>query len=140
MWITNGPRADVVVTYMRTAPRENGSRTITAFVVEKGLDGYSTAQKLDKLGMRGSDTCELVFENCRIPDASRLGDAPVPGHRGGCRGPRRTGPQGGSAPARGGDQGLECLGLYPRQRLNTETRRRHGVHEPCESAMEFVCY
>jgi isovaleryl-CoA dehydrogenase len=74
MWITNGPRADVVVTYMRTAPRENGSRTITAFVVEKGLDGYSTAQKLDKLGMRGSDTCELVFENCRIPDANRLGD------------------------------------------------------------------
>ncbi|MEX0900916.1 MAG: acyl-CoA dehydrogenase family protein [Gammaproteobacteria bacterium] len=74
MWITNGPRADVVVTYMRTAPKSQGSRTITAFIVEKGLAGYSTAQKLDKLGMRGSDTCELVFEDCRIPRANVLGD------------------------------------------------------------------
>ncbi len=73
MWITNGPRADVVITYMRTAPKAQGSRTITAFIVEKGLAGYSTAQKLDKLGMRGSDTCELVFEDCRIPGANVLG-------------------------------------------------------------------
>ncbi len=74
MWITNGPRADVVITYMRTAPKDQGSRTITAFIVEKGLAGYSTAQKLDKLGMRGSDTCELVFEDCRIPGANVLGE------------------------------------------------------------------
>ncbi|MCA1798500.1 MAG: acyl-CoA dehydrogenase family protein [Xanthomonadaceae bacterium] len=75
MWITNGPRADVVITYMRTAPREKGSHTITAFLVEKGTAGFKSAQKLDKLGMRGSDTSELVFENARIPDANRLGEA-----------------------------------------------------------------
>ena len=74
MWITNGPRADVVITYMRTAPKADGSRTITAFLVEKDLPGYSTAQKLDKLGMRGSDTCELVFDGCRIPGANVLGE------------------------------------------------------------------
>ncbi len=74
MWITNGPRADVVVTYMRTAPKEQGSRSITAFIVEKGMDGFRSAQKLDKLGMRGSDTSELVFEDCRIPAANVLGE------------------------------------------------------------------
>lgn len=67
MWITNGPDADVLLVYMRTAPRPAGSRCMTAFIVEKGMKGFSTAQKLDKLGMRGSNTCELVFDNCEIP-------------------------------------------------------------------------
>jgi isovaleryl-CoA dehydrogenase len=74
MWITNGPDADVLLVYMRTADRTAGSRCITAFIVEKGMPGFSTAQKLDKLGMRGSNTCELVFENCEIPDANRVGE------------------------------------------------------------------
>jgi isovaleryl-CoA dehydrogenase len=74
MWITNGPDADVVLVYMRTADRTAGSRCITAFIVEKGMKGFRTAQKLDKLGMRGSNTCELVFEDCAIPDANRVGE------------------------------------------------------------------
>jgi len=74
MWITNGPDADVVLVYMRTADRTAGSRCITAFIVEKGMKGFHTAQKLDKLGMRGSNTCELVFEDCEIPDANRVGE------------------------------------------------------------------
>ena len=74
MWITNGPNADVLLVYMRTSGREAGSRSMTAFVVEKGMPGFSTAQKLDKLGMRGSNTCELVFDNCVIPDANRIGE------------------------------------------------------------------
>ncbi|MEO7431444.1 MAG: isovaleryl-CoA dehydrogenase [Dokdonella sp.] len=74
MWITNGPDADVALVYMRTAHRPAGSRCMTAFIVEKGMKGYSTAQKLDKLGMRGSNTCELVFDNCEIPDANRVGE------------------------------------------------------------------
>jgi isovaleryl-CoA dehydrogenase len=74
MWITNGPDADVLLVYMRTADRTAGSRCITAFVVEKGMKGFSTAQKLDKLGMRGSNTCELVFEDCEIPDENRVGE------------------------------------------------------------------
>ena len=74
MWITNGPDADVVLVYMRTADRTAGSRCITAFIVEKGMQGFTTAQKLDKLGMRGSNTCELVFEGCEIPDANRIGE------------------------------------------------------------------
>jgi isovaleryl-CoA dehydrogenase len=74
MWITNGPDADVILVYMRTAPRTAGSRCITAFLVEKGMKGFSTAQKLDKLGMRGSNTCELVFEDCEIPDENRIGE------------------------------------------------------------------
>jgi len=73
MWITNGPHADVAIVYMRTAPRDQGSRAMTAFLVEKGMKGFSTAQKLDKLGMRGSDTCELVFQDCEIPDENVLG-------------------------------------------------------------------
>jgi isovaleryl-CoA dehydrogenase len=73
MWITNGPDADVLLVYMRTAPKPAGSRCMTAFVVEKGMKGFSTAQKLDKLGMRGSNTCELVFENCEIPEANIVG-------------------------------------------------------------------
>ena len=73
MWITNGSEAKVVVAYLRTAPQSAGSRCITAFIVEDSLPGFSKAQKLDKLGMRGSNTCELVFRDCRIPDANVLG-------------------------------------------------------------------
>ncbi|NIM70677.1 MAG: isovaleryl-CoA dehydrogenase [Xanthomonadales bacterium] len=74
MWITNGPEADVVIVYMRTAPPEAGSHGMTAFIIEKGMPGFSTAQKLDKLGMRGSNTCELLFEDCRIPADQVLGE------------------------------------------------------------------
>ncbi len=74
MWITNGPDADVLLVYMRTAPRTAGSRCMTAFIVEKGMKGFSTAQKLDKLGMRGSNTCELVFDNCEIPAENIVGE------------------------------------------------------------------
>ncbi|TNC07133.1 isovaleryl-CoA dehydrogenase [Methylobacterium terricola] len=72
MWITNGPVAETLVVYAKTDPGA-GSRGITAFLVEKGMKGFSTAQKLDKLGMRGSDTCELVFEECEIPEENVLG-------------------------------------------------------------------
>jgi isovaleryl-CoA dehydrogenase len=74
MWITNGPEADVLIVYMRTAGKDAGSACMTAFIVEKGMKGFSTAQKLDKLGMRGSNTCELVFENCEIPQENVLGE------------------------------------------------------------------
>ena len=74
MWITNGPEADVLVVYMRTASRELGSKCMTAFIVEKGMKGFRTAQKLDKFGMRGSNTCELVFEHCEIPAENVLGE------------------------------------------------------------------
>jgi isovaleryl-CoA dehydrogenase len=73
MWITNGPDADVAVVYAKTDPAA-GPRGITAFIVEKGFAGYSTAQKLDKLGMRGSSTSELVFEDCFVPAANVLGE------------------------------------------------------------------
>lgn len=66
MWITNGPDADVLIVYAKT-DKEAKSRGITAFIIEKDFPGYFTAQKLDKLGMRGSSTCELVFENCKVP-------------------------------------------------------------------------
>jgi isovaleryl-CoA dehydrogenase len=66
MWITNGPNADVLVIYAKTDP-DAGARGITAFLVEKGFPGFSTAQKLNKLGMRGSNTCELVFQDCEVP-------------------------------------------------------------------------
>jgi isovaleryl-CoA dehydrogenase len=72
MWITNGPDADVLVIYAKTDPAA-GPRGITAFLVEKGFKGFSTAQKLDKLGMRGSNTCELVFEDCEVPGENVLG-------------------------------------------------------------------
>lgn len=72
MWITNGPDADVLVVYARTA-KEANSHGISAFIIEKKFPGFSTAQKLDKLGMRGSNTCELVFENCRVPKENMLG-------------------------------------------------------------------
>ena len=73
LWITNGPEADVLVVYMRTAGKDAGSKCMTAFIVEKDMPGFRTAQKLDKLGMRGSNTCELVFEDCAIPAANVLG-------------------------------------------------------------------
>ena len=72
MWITNGPDADVLVIYAKTAP-EAGPRGITAFLVEKGFAGFSAAQKLDKLGMRGSNTSELVFQDCEVPEENVLG-------------------------------------------------------------------
>lgn len=72
MWITNGPDASTLVVYAKTDP-EAGSKGITAFIIEKGMPGFSTAQKLDKLGMRGSNTCELVFENCEVPVKNILG-------------------------------------------------------------------
>jgi isovaleryl-CoA dehydrogenase len=72
MWITNGPDADVLVVYAKTRP-EAASRGITAFIIEKGFKGFSTAQKLDKLGMRGSNTCELVFQDCEVPEENVLG-------------------------------------------------------------------
>ena len=73
MWITNGPDADVLVVYAKT-DAEAGPRGITAFLVEKGMKGFSTAQKLDKLGMRGSNTCELVFRDCELPVENVLGE------------------------------------------------------------------
>jgi len=73
MWITNGPLAETVVIYAKTDPAA-GPRGITAFIVEKGTKGFSTAQKLDKLGMRGSDTGELVFDNCEVPEENVLGE------------------------------------------------------------------
>ncbi|TVU18093.1 hypothetical protein EJB05_34163, partial [Eragrostis curvula] len=72
MWCTNGPWAQTLVVYAKT-DMAAGSKGITAFIIEKGMPGFSTAQKLDKLGMRGSDTCELVFENCFVPQENILG-------------------------------------------------------------------
>ncbi|KAG6851278.1 hypothetical protein H0H93_011714 [Arthromyces matolae] len=71
-WITNGPVASTLVVYAKTSP-ELGAKGITAFIVEKDFDGFSTSPKLDKFGMRGSDTCELLFENCEVPDENVLG-------------------------------------------------------------------
>ena len=71
-WITNGPDADVLVVYAKTQP-DAGARGITAFLIEKGMPGFSCAQKLDKLGMRGSNTGELVFDNCRVPAENVMG-------------------------------------------------------------------
>jgi len=71
MWITNGPDADTLVVYAKTDPNA-GAHGITAFLIEKGMAGFSTAQKLDKLGMRGSNTCELVFQDCPVPSANVL--------------------------------------------------------------------
>ena len=72
MWITNGPDADLLVVYAKTDPSA-GAKGITAFLVEKGFKGFSTAQKLDKLGMRGSNTCELVFSDCEVPAENVMG-------------------------------------------------------------------
>ncbi|KAF8527045.1 acyl-CoA dehydrogenase NM domain-like protein [Gautieria morchelliformis] len=71
-WITNGPVASTLVVYAKTSP-DLGSKGITAFIIEKGFKGFSTHQKLDKFGMRGSDTCELVFEACEVPEENVLG-------------------------------------------------------------------
>jgi len=73
MWITNGPDADTLVVYAKTDPAA-GAKGITAFLIEKGMAGFTTAQKLDKLGMRGSNTCELVFEDCAVPFENVLGE------------------------------------------------------------------
>lgn len=73
MWITNGPDANVLVVYAKT-DKNAGSKGITAFLIEKGMPGFKTAQKLDKLGMRGSNTCELVFEDCEVPKEQVLGE------------------------------------------------------------------
>lgn len=73
MWITNGPDADVLVVYAKT-DKQAGSKGITAFIIEKNMPGFSVAQKLDKLGMRGSNTCELVFVDCKVPRENILGE------------------------------------------------------------------
>jgi len=73
MWITNGPDANTLVVYAKT-DMSAGSRGVTAFLIERGMKGFSTAQKLDKLGMRGSNTCELVFEDCEVPVENVLGE------------------------------------------------------------------
>jgi isovaleryl-CoA dehydrogenase len=78
MWITNGPEAHVVISYMKTTEPDSGASAITAFLVDRDMAGFSTSPKLDKLGMRGSNTCELVFENCEIPPENVLGEP----HRG----------------------------------------------------------
>jgi isovaleryl-CoA dehydrogenase len=72
MWITNGPSADTLIVYAKTAP-EKESRGISAFIIEKGFKGFSVAQKLDKMGMRGSETGELVFQDCEVPEQNLLG-------------------------------------------------------------------
>ena len=72
MWITNGPEADTAVIYATIEPG-SGAQGITAFIIERGMKGFRAAQKLDKFGMRGSDTSELVFEDCLVPDANLLG-------------------------------------------------------------------
>jgi len=73
MWITNGPEANVLVVYAKT-DKNAGSKGITAFIIEKNFPGFKTAQKLDKLGMRGSNTCELVFDQCEVPEENVLGE------------------------------------------------------------------
>ncbi len=73
MWITNGPHADTLIVYAKT-DMAAGPKGITAFIIEKGMAGFSTAQKLDKLGMRGSDTCELIFDGCDVPFENMLGE------------------------------------------------------------------
>lgn len=72
MWITNGPTADVLVVYAKTDPKL-GHKGISTFLIEKGMKGFSVAQKLDKLGMRGSETGELVFEDCEVPAENLMG-------------------------------------------------------------------
>ena len=73
MWITNGPDADTLIVYAKTDPK-GGSKGITAFIIEKTMTGFSTGKKIDKLGMRGSNTAELIFENCPVPEENILGE------------------------------------------------------------------
>lgn len=70
-WITNGPVASTLVVYVKTDP-DKGSKGVTTFIIEKGYKGFSTHQKLDKFGMRGSDTCEIIFEDCFVPEGQIL--------------------------------------------------------------------
>ena len=98
MWITNGPDADTLVVYAKTDPNA-GPRGITAFLIEKGMPGFSTAQKLDKLGMRGSNTCELVFQDCEVPAENILG-AGRPRREGADERPRLRARGAGRRPAR----------------------------------------
>ncbi|PIK62522.1 putative isovaleryl-CoA dehydrogenase, mitochondrial [Apostichopus japonicus] len=72
-WITNGPDADVLVVYAKTDPKAKAQHAISTFLIEKGMEGFTTAQKLNKLGMRGSSTCELVFEDCKVPVSNVMG-------------------------------------------------------------------
>jgi len=72
-WITNGPDADTLIIYAKTDNTAKPQHGITAFLVEKDMPGFRTAQKLDKLGMRGSNTCELIFEDCKVPETNILG-------------------------------------------------------------------
>ena len=72
-WITNGPDADTLIVYAKT-DLSAGSKGITAFIIEKTMSGFSTGKKLDKLGMRGSNTCELIFKNCPVPEENILGE------------------------------------------------------------------
>jgi isovaleryl-CoA dehydrogenase len=72
-WITNGPDAEVLVVYAKTNPNVAAKHGITAFLIEKDFPGFTTAPKLDKLGMRGSNTCELIFDNCKVPAKNVLG-------------------------------------------------------------------
>jgi isovaleryl-CoA dehydrogenase len=74
MWITNAPEADVSIVYAVTEIRDDGHNRLSAFIIERGMNGFSTAQKLDKLGMRGSDTGEIVLDDCRVPAANLLGE------------------------------------------------------------------
>jgi isovaleryl-CoA dehydrogenase len=119
MWITNGPDADTLVVYAKTDPAA-GSRGITAFLVEKGFKGFSTAQKLDKLGMRGSNTCELVFEDCEVP-ADR-----------GLRGP------GGKHPGRGGPRHPRP-DERPRLRARGAGRRADRHHAGLHGCRDALC-
>lgn len=73
MWITNGPDADVLVVYAKTEPSKN-SKGITAFLIEKGFKGFSVGKKLDKLGMRNSNTGELIFQDCEVPEENVIGE------------------------------------------------------------------
>lgn len=73
-WITNGPDADTLVVYARTDQNAKPQHGITAFIIERGFDGFSSGPKFDKLGMRGSNTCELIFEDCKVPAANILGE------------------------------------------------------------------
>ncbi|GAB6028465.1 hypothetical protein CHUAL_002625 [Chamberlinius hualienensis] len=72
-WITNGPDADVLVVYAKTDPKTEAKKGITTFLIEKGMPGFRTGPKLDKLGMRGSNTCELIFEDCKVPASQVMG-------------------------------------------------------------------
>ena len=123
MWITNGPVAETLVVYAKTTP-DAGPRGITAFIVEREMKGFSTAQKLDKLGMRGSDTCELVFEDCEVPLDNVLGEIDR-GRRGADVGPRLRAGGAGGRPGRPDGGGARRGGaLCPRPQAVRAADRR----------------